>query len=166
MITPRSYILILLTLFVFPAQAQNYFQQGNRYINIEIDSQARVGGGYFIGDRLVLNGSAGLNIDGRRKISSFAISMGLDYYTRYAILAPFWGGRVGFESNPGAFGASYSKGSRILFNGHWGINLFVIRDFSIAGKIGATILLDNPNGEDASTSFRSFSSGLEIRLFF
>jgi hypothetical protein len=145
---------------------QNYFQSGNKYAGFEVNRSPVISGGYFFNDRSAINVGFILHANGQQKTTGFGLQLGFDRYMRFAVLTPFFGGGMKFSINPNAYGGENYKGTQFILDGHWGIHLFVIKGLAIAGKIGGEIVFDTPKNTDTTISFKTFSSGLEIRFFF
>jgi hypothetical protein len=163
-----KHFMALLFLFVltFSGLGQNYFQGGNKYVSFEVSRSPAISGGYFFDDRSAVNMGIILHANGQKKTTGFGLQLGFDRYMRFAVLTPFFGGGVRFSINPNAYGGESYKGTQIILDGHWGIHLFVIKGLAIAGKIGGEVVFDTPKKQDTTISFKTFSSGLEIRFFF
>ena len=159
-------ILFLLIVSTQRGMGQNYFQSGNKYASFEVSKSPAIRGGYFFSDRSAINLGIILHVDGQQATTGFGLQLGFDRYTRFAVLTPFFGGGISYSINPNAFGGESYKGSQVVLDGHWGIHLFVIKGLAIAGKLGAEIIFDSPKDRDSTVSFKTFSSGLEIRFFF
>lgn len=159
-------ILFFLVALAGGGMAQNYFESGNKYVSFEVNRSPVISGGYFFGDRSAINMGIVLHVNGQQETTGFGLQMGFDRYMRFAVLTPFWGGGARFSINPVAFTDEGYKGSQIILDGHWGIHLFLIKGLAIAGKLGLEVVFDSPKDNDTTVSFRTFSSGLEIRFFF
>ena len=162
----RTLALLCLLTLTFTGWGQNYFQSGNKYASFEVSRSPAISGGYFFNDRSAVNMGIILHANGQEKTTGFGLQVGFDRYTRFAVLTPFFGAGMKFSINPNAFGGEDYKGTQFILEGHWGIHLFVIKGLAIAGKIGGEVVFDTPKNSDTTISFKTFSSGLEIRFFF
>lgn len=161
-----SLILFLTIASIMPGMGQNYFQSGNKYASFEVSKSPAIRGGYFFSDRSAVNLGIILHANGQIETTGFGLQLGFDRYTRFAVLTPFFGGGISYSINPNAYDGEDYKGSQIVLDAHWGIHLFVIKGLAIAGKLGAEVIFDSPKNSDTTVSFKTFSSGLEIRFFF
>ena len=148
--------------------AQDPFSVGSKYLDFEINRRPFISGGYFLQDNFALEAGVGVAFDGEINSNGLGIKLGLDKYTGSDRLSPFVGGYTRFEINPNALGQTNWKGSRITFGGHWGLNLFLLKNLSLAGSLGAEFQINapKPEDEDSSSSFSTFTSGLKVRFFF
>lgn len=155
--------LIILPVLLF---AQDPLTVDSKYINFEINQMPFISGGYFLQDNLVLEAGVGLSFDGEIKSNGFGIKLGLDKYTGNDRLTPFFGGYSRFEINPNSLEQTFWKGSRLIFGGHWGLNLFLLKNLSVAGSIGAELQLNSPKDDNSSSKLSTLTSGVKIRFFF
>jgi hypothetical protein len=155
--------LVLIPIFLF---AQDPLSVGSKYIDFEINRMPFISGGYFLQDNFALEAGVGFAFDGEINSNGLGIKLGLDKYIGGDRLSPFVGGYSRFEINPNALGQTFWKGSRIIFGGHWGLNLFLLKNLSIAGSVGAEFQINSPKDEDSSSSFSTFTSGVKVRFFF
>jgi hypothetical protein len=146
--------------------AQDSLSVNTRYLNFEISRTPFVSGGYFLQNRLALEAGIGFNFDGESGDNGLGIRLGLDHYLATSRLSPFVGGYMMFEINPNVFQETFWNGSRLIFGGQWGLNLFILDHFAVAGSLGAELILNSPKEGDNSTSFTSMTSGLKMRFFF
>ncbi len=164
----KKYPLILMALIfsVSVTSAQDSLKANTRYLAIEISRMPFITGGYFLQDLLALEAGVGIIFDGESDRNGLGVRLGLDKYFGHARVAPLAGGFVMFEINPGAFQRERQQGSRLTLGGHWGLNMMLLEYFSLAGKVGAEIILASPKEGDNAATLTSFSSGIQFRFFF
>ena len=158
-------VVLIAPLILF---AQDPLSVSSKYLDFEINRIPFISGGYFLQDNFALEAGVGVAFDGEINSNGLGIKLGLDKYTGSDRLSPFVGGYTRFEINPNALGETNWKGSRITFGGHWGLNLFLLKNLSLAGSLGAEFQINapKPEDEDSSSSFSTFTSGLKVRFFF
>jgi hypothetical protein len=164
----RCFFIYILTILVVPnlLTAQNSLQQNSKYINFDMNRTPFVSGGFFLRNNLALEAGVGLAFNGENNSNGLGIRLGLDKFSNGDQLVPFFGGYVRFDINPNSLGDTYWKGSRLILGSHWGLNYFVIKNFGLAGTIGAELHLNSPKDGDSSTNFSSLTSGIKLRFFF
>ncbi len=145
--------------------AQNYFEKGNKYVGFEVNRTPGLHGGYFWDDRFAFHGGVILNINGLQDVTGFGLQFGIDRYAPYNQLTSFAGGTLTVGINPVAYSGSFYKGTQIVLDGHWGLNLFVVNSLAVTGKVGMELVFDSPNGRGTQVSVNTFSSAIEIRFF-
>ncbi|MBN2364681.1 MAG: hypothetical protein EH225_00900 [Calditrichaeota bacterium] len=154
-----------LLLFAIQLPAQDSLEVHSRYLNFEVNKTPFISGGYFLQDLVALEAGIGFTLDGERDSNGLGIRLGVDRYFTEKRISPFAGGYILFEINPNVFGETAWKGSRLNFGGHWGVNVFVLKELAIAGKIGVELQLNSPKEGNNSTSFTSMTSGFQVRIF-
>ncbi len=145
--------------------AQNYFEKGNKYVGFEVNRTPGVHGGYFWDDRFAFQGGVILNINGLENVTGFGLQFGIDRYAPYNQLVSFVGGTLTVGINPVAYSGSFYKGTQVVLDGHWGLNLFVVNSLAITGKVGMELVFDSPTDRGTQVSLNTFSSALEIHFF-
>jgi hypothetical protein len=158
-------IVVFIFLFYTGVMSQPPFQANQKYLSFEITTTPYLSGGYFLQDKLALEAGIGLAFMGEDNSNGFGLSLGLDMYSPGEPLTTFWGGNVKYEINPNALDEAFWEGSRLSLGGHWGVNIFVVKSFAVAGIIGLEFQLNSPKDVDNSTNLTTFTSGLKARLF-
>ncbi|GAB4336252.1 MAG: hypothetical protein Kow0037_17230 [Calditrichia bacterium] len=166
MMNGKALVMILLLAIAMALPAQNFFEQNSRYINVEVDRTPIVSGGMFLQDMLALEVGAGLASDGNSDTQGLMLQMGLDKYWGQGKLSTYVGGKTRFDINPVAFGNTGWKGSQLHLMGHWGVNYFILKQFSLAFDVGGELLLNSPKDRDSYSNFATFTSGIKFRFFF
>ena len=156
-------VVLIAPLILF---AQDPLSVSSKYLDFEINRIPFISGGYFLQDNFALEAGIGVAFNGEINSNGLGIKLGLDKYTGSDRLSPFVGGYTRFEINPNALDQTFWKGSRITFGGHWGLNLFLLKNLSLAGSLGTEFQINAPKDEDSSSSFSTFTSGLKVRFFF
>lgn len=162
-------LLLLISIFLcIPAwsRAQDQMQMNTVYVNFELDRTPLISGGYFLRDELALEVGAGLAFNGEKDSNGLAIQIGMDKYMRGDNLFPFMGGFTRFEINPNALNRASWKGSRFLFGGRFGLAVMTVKNLAVAGAVGGEFQFNSPDQGDSSLNFFSFSSSVQLRLFF
>ena len=160
-----------LTVFLIPvmfslANAQDSLRAGTRYLAFEIDRSPYISGGYFLQDLLALEAGVGFIFNGETDTNALGIKLELDKYFNARRLTPLAGGYARFEINPDALGDRPGEGSGVTLGGHWGLHFLILPNFSVAGTVGAELLINTPKEGDNTTTFTSFTSGLKFRFLF
>jgi hypothetical protein len=158
-------IVIFILLCCAGAMSQPPFQANQKYLSFEINTTPYLTGGYFLQDKLALQAGVGFAFMGENNNNGFGFSLGLDLYSPGEPLTTFWGGYVKYEINPNALNETIWEGSRLSLGGHWGVNIFVVKNFAVAGTVGLEFQLNSPKDLDNSTNLTTFTSGLKARLF-
>lgn len=164
----QRFRIFFMTLILLPimAQANPNFQQGDRYLQLEVIASPVVSMGYFLQNNFALTGGVTLALNGDIDVNGFGLQIGFDRYQNGNRVAPFVGGRIMFDINPVAYGSAGWRGSRISFLGHLGINYFVAEQISLSGRAGLLVQANSPKNRSDSLNLMSFTSGVEIKIFF
>ncbi len=158
-------ILIFMIIFFSFLPAQDSLEVNSTYLNFEINRTPFISGGYFLQNLVALEAGVGFTLDGESNDNGLGIRLGVDRYFTQARISPFAGGYILFEINPNVFGETGWDGSRLSFGGHWGVNIFVLKNIALAGKVGLELQLNSPKEGDNSTTFTSMTSAIQLRMF-
>ena len=164
----KKYVWLLINTFLLISDGvtQDSLLAGDRYLNFEMNRTPFISGAYFLQNGLALEAGIGLSFNGENDSNGLGIRLGLDKYLQVSRLAPLLGGYVKFEINPDALELAGWEGSRLSLGGHWGLNLFIFRNFAAAGTLGAELIFNSPKEGDDSTTLTSMTSSIKFRFFF
>lgn len=146
--------------------SQDSLSTGDKYLNFEINRTPFISGGYFIQNRLALQAGIGFSFNGENDSNGLGIQLEVDKYLRGGRLSPLLGGYVRFDINPNALDEAGWEGSRMFLGGHWGLNLFLWKNFAAAGMSGVELIFNSPERGNDSTVLTSLASSVKFRFFF
>lgn len=163
----KNNMMVLLVFFLWAnGFAQDSLSAGDKYLTFEVNRSPFISGGYFIQDRLALQAGVGFSFNGEDDSNGLGIQLGIDNYLQGGRLAPLLGGYIRFDINPSALGEKTWKGSRVFLGGHWGLNLFLWKNFAAAGTLGVELIFNSPERGNDFTVFTSVASSVKFRFFF
>ncbi|RMG23586.1 MAG: hypothetical protein D6732_24665 [Methanobacteriota archaeon] len=158
--------LVVFMFFSSLVWAQNLYEKGNKYIGFEINRNPEIRGGYFWDDEVAFVGGIILNFNRQLEANGVRFRFGIDRYAPFNQLTSYWGGSLSVGINPVAYSGSNYKGTQIILDGHWGLNLFIFNTLSLTGQVGLALQFDSPQKARTTLSFHTFSSGLMMHFFF
>lgn len=161
-----SLMALVMTFLCANGFARDSLSTGDKYLNFEINRTPFISGGYFIQNRIALQAGIGFSFNGEDDSNGLGIQLGVDKYLQGGRLSPLLGGYLRFDINPNAFGEAGWEGSRVFLGGHWGLNLFLWKNFAAAGMLGVELIFNSPERGNDSTVFTSLASSVKFRFFF